>query len=126
MKLLANLPYLEVLKGYVAFERTYWKLNEDIVFHKLKYLLLSNCYNLERWELAAGSDNFPMLEQLKLIDFHELEEIPESIGDIMTLKLIQVRCCSSGVDNSAKRIQQEQESLENYELQLQIIQPKVC
>uniref|UniRef100_K4D4S4 Uncharacterized protein n=1 Tax=Solanum lycopersicum TaxID=4081 RepID=K4D4S4_SOLLC len=124
VKFLANLPNLEVFKGFRAFAGTDWKVDEDVVFHKLKYLLLSNCYNLERWELAAGSDNFPMLEQLKLIDFHELEEIPESIGDIMTLKLIQVRCCSSGVDNSAKRIQQEQESLENYELQLQIIQPK--
>ncbi|KAH0775858.1 hypothetical protein KY290_007269 [Solanum tuberosum] len=59
VKLLANLPNLEVLKGDRAFDGTYWKLDEDIVFHKLKYLLLNGCYHLERWELAAGSDNFP-------------------------------------------------------------------
>ncbi|TMW88198.1 hypothetical protein EJD97_018924 [Solanum chilense] len=126
LKFLANLPNLEVFKGFRAFAGTDWKVDEDVVFHKLKYLLLSNCYNLERWELAAGSDNFPMLEQLKLIDFHELEEIPESIGDIMTLKFIYTLYCSSGVGNSAKRIQQEQESLGNFELQLQILHPKVC
>ncbi|KAH0778059.1 hypothetical protein KY290_009470 [Solanum tuberosum] len=137
VNLLANLPNLEVLKGYRAFDGTDWKLDEDVVFHKLKYLQIVGkglerweaCRNkqfvgLERWELADGSDNFPMLEQLLLRGLDELEEIPESIGDIMTLKFIQIKYCSSSVVNSAKRIQQEQDSLGNYELQLQIT-PKV-
>ncbi|KAK4708076.1 hypothetical protein R3W88_029001 [Solanum pinnatisectum] len=119
---LANLPNLEVLKGYRAFDGTNWKVDEDVVFHKLRYLQIVDI-GLERWE-ADGSDNFPMLEQLLLHRLDELEEIPESIGDIMTLKFIQIKRCSSGVVNSAKRIQQEQESLGNYELQLQI-NPKV-
>ncbi|KAH0775873.1 hypothetical protein KY290_007284 [Solanum tuberosum] len=118
VNLLANLPNLEVLKGYRAFDGTDWKLDEDVVFHKLKYLLIVEV-GLERWE--ACSDNFPMLEQLLLDWLYELEEIPESIGDIMTLKLIQIDDCSSGVENSAKRIQEEQESLGNYELQVRII-----
>ncbi|KAH0714414.1 hypothetical protein KY284_007319 [Solanum tuberosum] len=79
VKLLANLPNLEVLKGDRAFDGTYWKLDEDIVFHKLKYLLLNGCYHLER-----------------------------------------INWCGSGVHTSAKKIQQEQQSLGNYELQLQI------
>ncbi|KAH0775837.1 hypothetical protein KY290_007248 [Solanum tuberosum] len=120
VKLLANLPNLEVLKGDRAFDGTYWKLDEDIVFHKLKYLLLNGCYHLERWDLAAGSDNFPVLEQLMLDSLYTLEEIPESIGDIMTLKFIGINWCGSGVHTSAKKIQQEQQSLGNYELQLQI------
>ncbi|KAG5575035.1 hypothetical protein H5410_055169 [Solanum commersonii] len=123
VNLLANLPNLGVLKGYRAFDGTDWKVDEDVVFHKLKYLQIVDI-GLERWELAAGSDNFPMLEQLLLHWLDELEEIPESIGDIMTLKFIQLKWCGSGVVNSAKRIQQEQESLGNYELQLQIT-PKV-
>ncbi|XP_049387363.1 late blight resistance protein R1-A-like [Solanum stenotomum] len=123
VNLLANLPNLEVLKGYRAFDGTDWKVDEDVVFHKLKYLQIVDI-GLERWELAAGSDNFLMLEQLLLRGLYELEEIPESIGDIMTLKFIQIKWCGSGVVDSAKRIQQEQESLGNYELQLQIT-PKV-
>ncbi|KAH0711639.1 hypothetical protein KY289_007598 [Solanum tuberosum] len=122
--LLANLPNIEVLKGYRAFDGTYWKVDEDVVFHKLKYLQLYGPYDLERWELAAGSDNFPMLEQLLLQSFTQLEEILESIGDIMTLKFIQIYFCSSVVEDSAKKIQEEQESLGNYELQF--ITPKVC
>ncbi|KAK4727192.1 hypothetical protein R3W88_032109 [Solanum pinnatisectum] len=120
MNLLANLPNLEVLKSNAAFNGTDWKLDEDVVFRKLKYLeLKSEC--LVRWE--AGSDNFPMLEKLLLYGLDELE-IPESIGEIMTLKLIQIhtygRKNSSGVEISAKKIQEEQESLGNYELQVQI------
>ncbi|KAH0775840.1 hypothetical protein KY290_007251 [Solanum tuberosum] len=118
VKLLANLPNLEVLKGDCAFDGTYWKLDEDIVFHKLKYLRLYESYDLKRWE--AGNANFPVLEQLILHWFIQLEEIPRSIGDIMTLKLIQIECCSSGIETSAKKIQEEQQSLGNYELQLQI------
>nr|QRG33147.1 Rpi-amr1c [Solanum americanum] len=124
MKLLANLPNLEVLQGYSAFAGTDWRLNKDVVFRKLKYLLLYKCKDLQRWE-AAGSDNFPMLEQLILRGFSQLEEIPESVGEIMTLKLIKIDWCSSGVDTSAKKIQEEQQSWGNDELQVQIIS-KVC
>ncbi|KAH0747346.1 hypothetical protein KY285_009003 [Solanum tuberosum] len=119
VKLLANLPNLEVLKGYRAFDGTYWKLDEDIVFHKLKYLCLIRSCDLERWE-AAGSDNFPVLEQLLLYSLYNLEEIPESIGDIMTIKFIRIVNCGSGVDTSATKIQEEQQSLGNYELQVEI------
>ncbi|KAG5570511.1 hypothetical protein H5410_060277 [Solanum commersonii] len=121
MNLLANLPNLEVLKSNTAFYGTDWKLEEDVVFRELKYLQIkSEC--LVRWE--AGSDNFPMLEKLLLYGLDELEEIPESIGEIMTLKLIQIHRYGekngSGVEISAKKIQEEQESLGNYELKVQI------
>uniref|UniRef100_A0A0V0GTB5 Putative ovule protein n=1 Tax=Solanum chacoense TaxID=4108 RepID=A0A0V0GTB5_SOLCH len=118
MNLLANLPNLEVLEGYSAFDGTYWRLNEDVVFRKLKRLLLHRCRDLQKWE--AGSDNFPMLEKLMMFELEKLEEIPQSIGDIMTLKLIQIKWCGYALEKSAKKIQQEQESLGNYELQLQI------
>ncbi|WMV53690.1 hypothetical protein MTR67_047075 [Solanum verrucosum] len=79
VNLLANLPNLEVLKGDRAFDGTYWKLDEDVVFCKLKYLLIGEA-DLERWE-ATGSDNFPMLEQLILYGLDTLEEIPERMKD---------------------------------------------
>ncbi|KAH0714418.1 hypothetical protein KY284_007323 [Solanum tuberosum] len=120
MNLLANLPNLEVFTGYSAFHGTDWKLNEDVVFRKLKYLLLCECLNLQRWE--AGSDNFPMLEKLLLRKLVELEEIPPSVGEIMTLKLIQIDRCSSGVEISANKIQEEQQSWGNYELHVEIIE----
>ncbi|XP_049387362.1 putative late blight resistance protein homolog R1B-16 [Solanum stenotomum] len=122
MKFLANLPNLEVLKGYYAFKGTNWKVDEDVVFHKLKYLQIVTG-DLQKWEV--GSDNFPLLEQLILHRLYDLEEIPESIGEIMTLKFIQIEYCGSGVENSAKKIQEEQQSLGDYELQLQIT-PMVC
>nr|XP_009777084.1 PREDICTED: putative late blight resistance protein homolog R1A-3 isoform X2 [Nicotiana sylvestris] len=118
MVVLANLPNLEVLKAYSAFEGTNWKLNEDVVFQKLKYLRLQYG-GLERWE--ATNDSFPMLEQLLLYGFRKLEEIPQSIGDIMILKLIQIERCSAAAVTSAKKIQEEQQSLGNYELQVRII-----
>ncbi|KAH0745537.1 hypothetical protein KY285_007194 [Solanum tuberosum] len=120
VNLLANLPNLEVLEGKYAFAGADWKLNEDVVFCKLKYLRLYRCRDLERWELAGGSDNFPMLEKLTLYELPKLEEIPESIGEIMTLKSIRIVDCSSGVNTSARKIQEEQESLGNYELQLEL------
>ncbi|XP_049380796.1 putative late blight resistance protein homolog R1B-16 [Solanum stenotomum] len=119
MNLLSNLPNLEVLKGYYAFSGTDWILNEDVVFRKLKHLLIMS-KDLQRWE-AAGSDNFPMLEKLLLHWLRDLEEIPESIGDIMTLKFFQLLYCSFGAKISAKKIQQEQRSLGNYELELKFV-----
>ncbi|XP_060214630.1 putative late blight resistance protein homolog R1A-10 isoform X2 [Lycium barbarum] len=118
MVVLANLPNLEVLKANNAIHGTDWILNEDVVFQRLKYLRIKGG-DLERWE--ATSDNFPILEKLILIAFRTLSEIPQSIGDIMTLKLIQIVFCSSTVETSAKKIQEEQESYGNDELQFLII-----
>ncbi|KAH0674584.1 hypothetical protein KY284_025671 [Solanum tuberosum] len=117
MDLLADVPNLEVLKGYDAFKGTEWILNENVVFRKLKYLQIVDA-DLKRWE--AHSDNFPMLEQLILHRFLVLQEIPDSIGEIMTLKFIKIKNCGPTVVTSANKIQQDQESLGNYDLQVQI------
>ncbi|MCD7451865.1 hypothetical protein HAX54_013578 [Datura stramonium] len=116
MAVLANLPNLEVLKACDnAFWGTEWRLDEDVVFGELKYLGVHQG-NLERWE--ATSDNFPMLEQLNLTKLHFLEEIPEGIGEIMTLKLIQIKDCNAEVVNSAKQIRENQRNWGNYGFQL--------
>ncbi|KAF3634828.1 putative homeobox-leucine zipper protein HOX3-like [Capsicum annuum] len=113
---LANLSKLEVLKANGGFWGTDWRLNADVVFPKLKYLRLEYG-DLERWE-ETSSDNFPVLEQLVLIWFNSLEEIPQAIGDIATLILIQVEKCGPVVEASAEKIHEEQESLGNYGLQI--------
>ncbi|XP_019256652.1 PREDICTED: putative late blight resistance protein homolog R1B-8 isoform X3 [Nicotiana attenuata] len=119
MVALANLPNLEVLKTCYAFWGTDWRLNEDVVFHKLKYLLIESAYNLERWE--AASDNFPMLEQLLLFGLQNLEQIPFSIGEIMTLRFIKIQWCSAAAVTSAMKIQEEQKSCGNDGLEVRII-----
>ncbi|KAG5604008.1 hypothetical protein H5410_025500 [Solanum commersonii] len=119
MDVLANLPNLEVLKADSAFNGAEWTLNEDVVFQKLKYLRIWSADDLERWE--ATSDNFPMLEQLVLQLLEELEEIPQSVGEIVTLKLVQVEYCNPAVDSSARNILQDQQGWGNCELQIQIV-----
>ncbi|TMW98417.1 hypothetical protein EJD97_004055 [Solanum chilense] len=119
MDVLANLPNLEVLKADSAFNGTNWTLNEDIVFQKLKYLRIWSADDLEMWE--AASDSFPMLEQLVLQHLEELEEIPQSFGEIMTLKLLQVKYCNPAVDSSARNILEEQQGWGNCELQIEIV-----
>ncbi|XP_060169914.1 putative late blight resistance protein homolog R1B-16 [Lycium barbarum] len=117
MVVLANLPNLEVLKAECGFSGTDWRLNAEVVFRKLKYLRFDD-EDLERWE--ASNDNFPMLEQLVLMQSDVLEEIPLSIGEIPTLKLIHIVNCGPVVEASAKKIQEEQESWGNNELQVRI------
>ncbi|KAM3271042.1 putative late blight resistance protein R1A-10 [Capsicum chacoense] len=71
MTVLANLPNLEVLKAHCGFMGTDWRLNQDDVFLRLKYLEIVFGYKLERFE--ATSDNFPMLENLRLWGNYELQ-----------------------------------------------------
>lgn len=115
MILLANLPNLEVLKIDNACEGTNWILNEEVVFQKLKYLRIGYT-NLEKWQ--ATGENFPMLEQLVLRGCGKLEEIPQGIGEIMTLKTIQLDECNPAVETSAKQIQEDQQSWGCYELEV--------
>ncbi|XP_049414366.1 putative late blight resistance protein homolog R1B-16 [Solanum stenotomum] len=118
MAVLAKLPNLEVLKADNAFWGTDWKLDEDVVFPELKYLGVHHG-NLEIWE--ATSDNFPMLEELNLSWLHFLEEIPESIGEIMTLRSIEIKDCNSAVITSAEQIRENQEIYGNYEFEVRFV-----
>ncbi|CAL5430418.1 unnamed protein product [Camellia sinensis] len=42
-----------------------------------------------------------------------LEEIPSSLGDILTLQMIEVNYCRSTVVESVRKIKEEQESIGN-------------
>nr|GME20941.1 putative late blight resistance protein homolog R1A-10 isoform X1 [Ipomoea batatas] len=114
MTVIGMLPNLQVLKlKNGACQGPHWELTEGS-FCQLKSLLIYGS-GLRHWE-ATGDNDFPVLEHLILKECYELEEIPSSFGEILTLKLIELCHCYSGLVNSAKQIQEEQRDYGNDEL----------
>ncbi|KAL3819926.1 hypothetical protein ACJIZ3_005831 [Penstemon smallii] len=111
MKILGELPNLEILKLQCeAFGGHTWETNEDN-FKELKYLLIEKPVDMHKW-IVEDSDCFPSLEHLILRDCDNLEEIPSVIGEIPTLEKIDLYECSSGVESSAKELQENSGSIE--------------
>ncbi|KAL8536762.1 hypothetical protein ACS0TY_012075 [Phlomoides rotata] len=99
-KKIGILPLLEVLKvDAVSFEGSKWETIEG-QFSSLRFLLIDWCDDLEYW--IVESSHFPCLEHL---------EVSLNIGDIPTLRVIELDNCS----NSAKEME-EQEELGNEDL----------
>ncbi|KAK4394733.1 ToMV susceptible protein tm-2 [Sesamum angolense] len=87
MTIIGSLPNLEVvILMYCAFEGSEWNPIEG-QFPRLKILTLWNS-NLVCWR--AENIHFPNLEKLSLHYMDDLEEIPSGIGDIATLRSINV------------------------------------
>ncbi|XP_051123137.1 putative late blight resistance protein homolog R1B-17 isoform X1 [Andrographis paniculata] len=105
--LLPSLETLEISDGGVHGSE--WEPVQG-EFRRLKELDINNT-DLVCWR--AESVHFPILEKLKLIGLRSLEEIPWGIGDILTLKSIDVIRCSESVVDSAKEIWVEQHELGN-------------
>ncbi|KAL0390357.1 UNVERIFIED_CONTAM: hypothetical protein Scaly_0392800 [Sesamum calycinum] len=117
MTIIGSLPNLEVLKlQYHACKGTKWNPIAG-EFLRLKFLLIKAC-GLVRW--TAEDVHFPSLEVLIMETMSHVEEIHSSIGDIATLKLIQLRYCFGDIENSAKQILEEQRSNGNESLQVEI------
>ncbi|PHT37098.1 hypothetical protein CQW23_24798 [Capsicum baccatum] len=107
---LVKLPNLEELKlkdraaiGYV------WRLRDDDIFESLK--LLFRKVLLTNW--VASSDNFPSLKHLVLKKCDNLKEIPIDFGEICSLESIELHYCSTSAEDSARKIEQEQEDMGN-------------
>ncbi|KAI7996068.1 Late blight resistance protein R1-A [Camellia lanceoleosa] len=101
------LPNLELLKlESEACWGPQWATTDGgfprLKFLKLKYL------NVERW--ITYSSHFPSLRHLWLESCDNLEEIPCSLGDILTLQMITVAYCRPSIVESARKIKEEQES----------------
>ncbi|OIT22275.1 putative late blight resistance protein -like r1b-16 [Nicotiana attenuata] len=112
------LPNLQVLKTKKhGFHGGAWRLNDEEQFNQLSFLLI-DWTNLERWE--AGSVNFPNLQRLVLKRCLYLEEIPKDIGEICTLESLEMHDCSISAVKSVKEIQEDQESMGNEILSVQI------
>ncbi|KAF3675955.1 putative germin-like protein 2-3 [Capsicum annuum] len=108
---LVKLPNLEELKlkdraaiGYV------WRLRDDDIFESLKLLLFLKVH-FTNW--VASSDNFPSLKHLVLKKCDNLKEIPIDFGEICTLESIELHNCSPSAEDSARKIEQEQEDMES-------------
>ncbi|KAL0341482.1 UNVERIFIED_CONTAM: putative late blight resistance proteinR1A-10 [Sesamum calycinum] len=117
MTIVGSLPNLEaVLFARCAFEGLEWNPIEG-QFPRLKILELSGS-NLVYW--SRENVHFPNLEILSLHLMYDLEEIPSGIGDIATLRLIEVHKCSESIVKSAIQILEEQQSNGNEDLQLRV------
>ncbi|XP_028106837.1 putative late blight resistance protein homolog R1A-10 [Camellia sinensis] len=104
------LPNLELLKleRHVAWGQQW--ATTDGGFPRLKFLKLKEL-NVERWITCSG--HFPSLQHLSLEWCQHLKEIPSSLGDILTLQMIEVNYCGFTVVESVRKMKQEQESIGN-------------
>ncbi|PHT37311.1 hypothetical protein CQW23_25011 [Capsicum baccatum] len=105
--LLPNLKELK-LKDRAAIGDV-WRLRDDDIFESLK--LLFRKVVLANW--VASSDNFPSLKCLVLKKCDNLQEIPIDFGEICTLESIELHNCSTSAEDSARKIEQEQEDMGN-------------
>ncbi|XP_015167737.1 putative late blight resistance protein homolog R1A-3 [Solanum tuberosum] len=111
MSTLVMLPNLEELKlKDNAADGDVWRLSDEDKFQSLKFLLFRDI-NLKHWE--ASSDNFPYLKRLVLKKCKKLKEIPIDFGEICSLESIELHNCSTLAEESARKIEQEQEDMGN-------------
>ncbi|KAL6585340.1 hypothetical protein OROMI_004629 [Orobanche minor] len=105
------LPLLQVLKledgSFIGSE---WETVEG-QFSSLKYLKINYCSDLECW--TTDNTHFPRLEHLVIRLLTKLSEIPSTIGDIPTLRSIEVVDCCDSTDESAQRIREEHDEYGN-------------
>ncbi|XP_057780134.1 putative late blight resistance protein homolog R1A-4 [Salvia miltiorrhiza] len=121
LTIIGSLPQLEVLKLDDSVKGQKWS-PVDGEFLRLRFLSIMDC-DLRCWD--AESSHFPVLKKLSLEGLKHLEEIPLDIGEIPTLEIISVVGCSESADISAMKIKEEQESLGNEDLQVQISSRKL-
>lgn len=115
MSIIASLPNLQVLKLlHHACDGSTWE-TADEEFPELKYLLI-HASDPRQW--ITQSSHFPRLECLVLRFCWYLMEIPQDIGDIPTLELIQIERCNKSLVRSAKQIKEDQQSNGNDALQV--------
>ncbi|XP_057802852.1 putative late blight resistance protein homolog R1B-16 [Salvia miltiorrhiza] len=116
MTVVGSLPNLRVLKlTHWACKGSTWETS-DGEFPKLEILVIERSY-LKDW--ITESSHFPMLKSLVLHECSELAEIPEDIGEIPTLELIEVKGkARTSLVESAQRILEKQQEWGNDALQV--------
>ncbi|CAI9095416.1 OLC1v1031369C1 [Oldenlandia corymbosa var. corymbosa] len=104
ISVIGRLPNLEVLKlKSKTFEGPSWTTEEEH-FLNLKCLKLDTL-NIVHWN--ASGDHFSRLQQLIVRKCEQLEEIPLDIASISTLQIIEVHQCRKSVEDSVRRIEEE-------------------
>nr|GMD64993.1 disease resistance protein RPP13-like isoform X6 [Ipomoea batatas] len=114
INILSKLPRLEVLKLlWIPLVGEEWEIQEEVIFCQLIALVIHGC-NLKHWK--AGSQNFPKLEHLYILQCKILREIPIGFAEISTLKSIKLLECLPSAVESAKKIQDEQRDYGNNDM----------
>ncbi|KAL0322259.1 UNVERIFIED_CONTAM: putative late blight resistance proteinR1B-16 [Sesamum calycinum] len=118
MTTVGSLQNLEVMKlTSCFFEGCKWETTEG-EFPRLKFLKI-RWTNLQHW--VTDSSHFPSLEHLQLFSCLRLGEIPDVLGEIPTLQIIEVNRSDRSLVKSAKQIKEEQESFGNDSLEVRIV-----
>ncbi|KAK4736394.1 hypothetical protein R3W88_000091 [Solanum pinnatisectum] len=117
MSNIGRLPNLVVLKlVHRAFHQGKWDIEDEefptLKVPKLRYLKITT------WD--ASSESLSNLEQLLVESCFHLQEIPSVVGEILTLKMIEVKRCGESLENSVRQIQEEQEGYGNEVLKVLI------
>ncbi|CDP04880.1 unnamed protein product [Coffea canephora] len=112
---LSNLEVLKLLSK--AFEGQQWDMREG-EFQKLKFLKLDSL-DIVQW--SASGEHLPCLEQLVVLSCQQLEEIPSCFGEISTLQLIELKCCSASAKDSVKQILDDQRDYGNHQLNVTVV-----
>ncbi|KAH6827946.1 hypothetical protein C2S53_013414 [Perilla frutescens var. hirtella] len=122
MFIVGSLPNLQVLKlKSCACIGSTWETMEG-AFPVLEVLLMESL-RLENW--ITESSHFPYLKRLLLHSCWNLNGIPNDIGEIPTLELIEVKGdVRKSLVKSVEEIQKEQEELGNNTLQVLCINAK--
>ncbi|XP_057802995.1 putative late blight resistance protein homolog R1B-14 [Salvia miltiorrhiza] len=116
MTTIGSLPSLQVLKlRNFACYGTHWETTEG-EFRELRLLLIEQS-NLRYWGTEAS--HFPRLERL-ILHQCDLNLIPSNIGDIPTLKLIEVDDMPRDLLASAKSIEEKRRNSGNDSFQVRV------
>ncbi|XP_047959878.1 putative late blight resistance protein homolog R1C-3 [Salvia hispanica] len=119
MPKIGSLPLLEKFLLECGFFKTgKWETIEG-QFPSLKFLQLESCGGLRDWIVKEGS-HFPCLEKLRLCYLRRLKELPSAIGEINTLKSIELEYCSESAVMSAKKMVIEHEELYGDQLEFHV------
>ncbi|XP_031100811.1 putative late blight resistance protein homolog R1B-14 [Ipomoea triloba] len=101
--ILASLEELEVLKlEEDAFRGEFCDVR-SVVFKQLQYLRIERA-NLVSW--TASKESFRVLKYLILRNCSKLDAVPAAIGEIQSLKLIELYCSNKRATESAREIHQ--------------------
>lgn len=101
MTMIGQIPHLEDLTMVCSATGRHWDSVEG-QFRSLKSLRIFSCGSLVCW--IAEKSHFPKLENLTIGASRSLVEIPSDIGEIPTLRSIDLQWCSISAAVSAARM----------------------
>ncbi|XP_051123377.1 putative late blight resistance protein homolog R1A-3 [Andrographis paniculata] len=116
MSIVGSLPNLEKLILMYTAEGSEWNPTEG-EFLRLKALMIHGS-DVVQW--GADQNHYPVLKILSLSNLPSLEEIPLGVGDIPTLREINLSNCSKSAADSAYLILEEQLSMGNDNLKIEV------